>query len=125
MAVIFQPHKIKSFTALADHVIVEDMSFESRTLASGIILHSDNAKSEGIRPRWGRVYAVGPEQQEIQVGQWICVEHGRWTRGVKIEDPTGEHTIRRVDISAIMLVSDEQPCDETMSGAVLVTSKSR
>lgn len=125
MAVIFQPHKIKSFTALADHVIVEDMNFESRTLASGIILHSDNAKSEGIRPRWGRVYAVGPEQQEIRVGQWICVEHGRWTRGVKIEDPTGEHTIRRVDINAIMLVSDEQPCDETMSDAISVEAKSR
>lgn len=119
------PHKIKKFTALADHIIVEDMSFEGRRLASGIILHSDNAKSEGIRPRWGRVYAVGPEQKEIQVGQWVCVEHGRWTRGVKIEDPSGEHTIRRVDNAAIMMVSDEPVTDETMSDAISVVAKSR
>ena len=119
------PHKIKKFIALADHVIVEEMNFEGRTLASGIILHSDNAKSEGIRPRWGRVFAVGPDQKEIKTGQWVCVEHGRWTRGVKIEDPSGEHTIRRVDINAIMLVSDQQPSDETMSDAISVPSKTR
>lgn len=118
-------HKIKKFTALADHVIVADMNFEGRTLASGIILHSDNAKSEGIRPRWAQVYAVGPEQKEIKVGQWVCVEHGRWTRGVKIEDPVGEHTIRRVDNEAIMMVADEQPSDDSMSTAVLAAAKTR
>jgi hypothetical protein len=118
-------HKIKKFTALADHVIVADMNFAGRTLASGIILHSDNAKSEGIRPRWAQVYAVGPEQKEIKDGQWVCVEHGRWTRGVKIEDPVGEHTIRRVDNEAIMLVADEQPSDDSMSTAVLAAAKTR
>jgi hypothetical protein len=71
------------------------------------------------------VYAVGPEQKEIQVGQWVCVEHGRWTRGVKIEDLTGEHTIRRVDNDAIMMVSDEPVADETMSDAISVEAKSR
>jgi co-chaperonin GroES (HSP10) len=122
---IFEPHKIKKFHALRDFVVVEEMNFAERITSSGIILHSDNAKSEGIRPRWGKVYAVGPEQNEIRVGQWVCVEHGRWTRGVDIEDPAGKHTIRRVDHNDILLVSDSEPVDDTMSDAITVASKSR
>lgn len=80
---------------------------------------NDNGKAGGIRPRWAQVYAVGPDQSEITTGQWICVAHGRWTRGVEIEDESGEHTIRRIDHKDILLVSDEEPgVDDTMSDAV-------
>jgi hypothetical protein len=62
------------------------------------------------------VYAIGPEQTEISVGQWVCVAHGRWTRGVKIEQQDGtELTIRRVDNNDVLLVSDEQPQDDTFA----------
>jgi hypothetical protein len=101
------------------------MNFEGRTLTSGIILPGDNGKSSGIRPRWGRVYAIGPEQQDVTVGQWICVAHGRWTRGIEIEDDTGVKTIRRIDPKDILLISDEQPDDDTMSDAVVVPERSR
>jgi co-chaperonin GroES (HSP10) len=117
----FEPHRFKKnqFKPLNDWVIATDMSFEGRTLSSGIVLLNDNGKSDGIRPRWGKVYAVGPEQKEVQEGQWICVAHGRWTRGVDIEDETGKHSIRRIDHKDILLVSDEQPTgDDTLSEAV-------
>ena len=117
----FEPHRFKKnqFKPLNDWVIATDMSFEGRTLSSGIVLLNDNGKSDGIRPRWGKVYAVGPEQKEVQEGQWICVAHGRWTRGVDIEDETGKHSIRRIDHKDILLVSDEQPTgDDTISEAV-------
>jgi co-chaperonin GroES (HSP10) len=117
------PHRIHKLRALRDHVIVEDMNFEGRTLTSGIILPSDNGKSSGIRPRWGRVYAVGPEHRDVTVGQWICVAHGRWTRGVTIEDDTGIRTIRRIDADDILLVTDQQPDDDTMSDAVVVPER--
>jgi hypothetical protein len=123
--VAFQPHRIKKLRALHDHVIAEEMNFEGRTLTSGIILPGDNGKSSGIRPRWGRVYAIGPEQQDVTVGQWICVAHGRWTRGVEIEDDSGVKTIRRIDPKDILLISDEQPDDDTMSDAVVVPERSR
>ena len=74
-------HEIKSITPLRDVVLVRDMDFGGRQLASGIHLLSDDGKSEGIRPRWARVYAVGPEQQDVQPGQWVLIEHGRWSRG--------------------------------------------
>ncbi len=117
----FAPHRFekKQFKPLNDHVIVKDMNFSGRQLSSGIIMLNDNGKAGGIRPRWAQVYAVGPEQTEIKTGQWICVAHGRWTRGVDIEDETGEHTIRRIDHKDILLVSDEEPgVDDTMSDAV-------
>ena len=69
---------------LKNSVIVTEMSFEGRQLASGIVLLGDDGKTDGIRPRWAQVYAVGPEQHDVSVGQWVLVEHGRWSRGLKI-----------------------------------------
>lgn len=116
----FSPTKIQQLRALNDSVIVRDMEFKGRQLSSGVILLSDNGKSDGIRPRWGQVYAVGPDQKDVTPGQWICVAHGRWTRGLDIEDDeNGALTIRRIDPKDILLVSDEFPgADDTVSEAV-------
>ena len=118
----FESHKVtrEKIKALHDSIIVYDMSFDGRKLNSGIILLNDDGKGYGIRPRWGRVYAVGPEQKDVQVDQWIMVAHGRWTRGIKIEDESGELTLRKIDPTDILLISDsaEQPMDDTQSTAV-------
>ena len=76
-------------------------------------------KNSGIRPRWAKVYAVGPEQKDIQVGQYILISHGRWTRGIKIQDIEGVKTIRKVDNNDILLISDEPVLDETLSDKVI------
>ena len=95
------------------------MNFDGRKLSSGILLLNDNGKADGIRPRWGRVYAIGSKQKDIQIGQYICVAHGRWTRGIRIEDAEGAKTIRRIDAKDILLVSDEAPpSDDTISTAL-------
>jgi co-chaperonin GroES (HSP10) len=121
----FSAHRINrnQLRPLKDAVIVSDMNFEERLSTGGIVLVKDNGKSSGIRPRWGRVYAVGPEQKDIKIGTWICVEHGRWTRGIDIEDETGKQTLRRVDPKDIMMESDEEPQDVTFSQAIHVEAK--
>jgi co-chaperonin GroES (HSP10) len=123
----FSPHKIHKhqLRALHDHVIVSEMAFDQRITQGGLILLNDNGTTLGIRPRWGQVYAVGPEQKDVQVGQWICVAHGRWTRGLDIEDESGLRTIRRIDPEDILLISDTQPQDDTMSTAVHVAKQTR
>lgn len=113
------PHKIKKLKALGDTVIVSDMKFDERITTGGIVLVNDDMKSSGIRPRWAKVYAVGPEQKDVKVGQWIMISHGRWTRGLKIEDDEGERTIRKVDNKDILLVSDELVSDDTLSDKVI------
>jgi hypothetical protein len=123
----FSPHKIHKhqLRALHNHVIVSEMTFDQRITSGGLILLNDNGTTLGIRPRWGQVYAVGSEQTDVQVGQWICVAHGRWTRGLDIEDETGLRTIRRIDPEDLLLISDTQPQDDTMSTAVHVAKQTQ
>lgn len=118
----FEPHRFKrsQFKAIGTHVIVYDMTFDERITHGGIVLMNDDMKSAGIRPRWGRIYAIGPDQKdpELVVGKWIWISHGRWTRGVDIEDEEGKKTIRRVDLNDILLVSDEPVYDMTWSDKI-------
>ena len=96
---------------IRDNVLVTDMEFEAVTTASGIFIPSQNGKSEGVKPRWGRVWAIGPEQQDVNVGDWIYVEHGRWTRKINIDDGEGVKDFQKVEIKSIMAVTDERPND--------------
>lgn len=98
--------------AINDDVIITDMDFGEIKTKSGIVLRSDDGKSHGVKPRWGKVYKVGPRQTEIKEGQWILVEHGRWTRKVKINDGAGEKSIQKVEVKSILAVSDDQPGPE-------------
>ena len=105
--------KGKSLRPLKNGVIVSDMNFGERKLASGIILASDDGKSAGVRQRWGKVWAIGPEQEDVTKGEWILMEHGRWGRAFDL-DLEGQDTIRlwRADPEAILAVSDEKPKEE-------------
>ena len=96
---------------LRNTVLVSDMGFEEQTTASGIVIQSDDGKSHGVKPRWARVWAIGPEQVEVKLGEWIYIEHGRWTRGIKVEENGEDIVIRRVDTDAILLQADEKPND--------------
>jgi len=107
--------KIKGkLVPIRDNVLITDMNFDARVSKGGIVLPSDDGKSEGVRHRWGRVWAVGPQQHDVKVGDWILLEHGRWTRGVIVEEEDGtEITVRRADIKAILVVSEEPPTEDT------------
>lgn len=104
---------------IRDKVLVTDMEFGEQVLASGIVLTSDNGKDRGIHPRWAQVYAVGPEhKEEFGVGDWILLEHGRWSRGIDIETETGEKkTIRLIDNNCVIMWDTEQP-DTVIIGTI-------
>lgn len=115
---------VKGIVPIKDHIIVTDMDFGSRKLSSGILLLNDDGKTTGIRPRWAQVYRVGPTQTDVKEGQWIFVEHGRWTRGLTVVIDGTELTVRRVDPTAIIGVQDTEPTeDDTISTAVQVDRK--
>ncbi len=103
---------IGKIVPIRDKVLVSDMNFDSQKTLSGIIIPSDNGKVRGIHPRWAKVFAVGPEQQEVKVGEWILIEHGRWTRGIEYEIEDDEILeLRMVDNAAILMSADEPPED--------------
>jgi len=105
--------KIKgTINPIGDKILITDMNFGMEQTKSGIVIQSDNGKAHGVKPRWGKVWAVGPEQKEIKIGDWIMMEHGRWTRTWNIEQDDGSILeVRGVDNKAIILVSDEKPDD--------------
>lgn len=115
---------LNQLVAIKDHVIVQDMNFSTRILGSGIILLGDDKTTAGIRPRWARICAVGPDQKDVAVGQYVLVEHGRWTRGIEIFENTEKTTVRRIDPECILAVSDREPLDENISAAIQAQAKS-
>ena len=100
---------------LKDKILVSHMNFEMQKTASGLYIPKDNGKSEGIHPRWGKVWAIGPEQTDVSVGEWVLIEHGRWTRTVEVADGDSVLEVRMVDNNAILAVSDEPPSDAVYS----------
>ena len=118
MALNIDAIKTNGVTAVGNRVLVTDMYFGEQKTASGLIIGSDNGKTRGIYPRWAKVYAKGPDNKdEYEVGHWILIEHGRWTRGMKIETPSdGEIEIRMVESESVLAYSDEKP-EEVYIGA--------
>lgn len=91
--------------AIDNHVIVVDMDAEDEKIVNDIIILSERGNDRGVHPRWAQICAIGPKQEDVRVGEWVLVEHGRWTRGVKLED---DRVYRKVDLDDILLVSDER-----------------
>ena len=103
---------------LRNKILVHNMNFGEQVTTSGIVLTSDDGKERGIHPRWAQVFAIGPEhKEEFNVGDWILVEHGRWTRGIDYENEDGtKTTLRMVDNPCIMMWNDELPNEILIGG---------
>ena len=111
MAVHLQKFK-GNLKAIGDRALVTDMYFGEQKTASGLIINNDDGTTRGIYPRWGRVYSKGPENKdEYEVGDWILIEHGRWTRSVAMDTDEGEVELRMIDSECVLAYSKEKPAD--------------
>ena len=108
-------------TPLKKRVLVSDMHFGETKTKGGIILTDDDGSESGIHPRWGKVYAIGDQQEDVTVGQWVMVSHGRWSRGFKIKKKGVELEVRMIDENDILLVSDEEPEQNRMQAGYVNT----
>jgi co-chaperonin GroES (HSP10) len=85
------------------------MHFGERTTKGGIIMMDDDGSADGIHPRWAKVYAIGKDQKDVTVGQWVMISHGRWSRAFKVAKDGVELEVRMIDENDILLVSDDEP----------------
>lgn len=97
--------------ALDGDILVTDMDFGLQTTNSGIIIGSDDGKIRGIHPRWAKVYKVGSGVNEVVPGDWVFVEHGRWTRPVNVSVNGLDIEFRKIERKSILLVTNEKPGD--------------
>ena len=105
---------------LRDTVLVHNMERGERQVGS-IVIPDDEDQPRGIRPRWAQVYKLGPENDELEIGQWILIEHGRWSRELTIEDDDGNELILyQADWpEGVLAIADEKPEDiHTFSEAI-------
>ena len=116
-------------TPLKKRVLVCKMQFGETRSKGGIILIDDDGSESGIHPRWAEVYAIGNKQEDVKVGQWILVSHGRWSRALKVKKNNVELEVRMIDEDDILLVSEEEPEQNrkqagyvNMGGAQQITS---
>jgi len=111
----FGSHGGKEYTVendikpLKKRVLVSDMHFGETKPKGGIILTDDDGSESGIHPRWGKVYAIGDQQEDVKVGEWVMVSHGRWSRGFKVKKQGVELEVRMIDENDILLVSQDEP----------------
>ena len=96
-------------TPLKKRVLVSDMQFGATKSKGGIIILDDDGTEAGIHPRWAKVYAVGNQQEDVKVGQWVLVAHGRWSRALKVKKKDVELEVRMIDENDILLLSEEEP----------------
>ena len=97
---------------LSKDLLVIDMDMGEQVTAGGIVVKSDDGKAHGVKPRWAKVYKVGEDCEiDVKVGQWILIEHGRWTRKIKIDDGEGEKEFQKVEVKSVIAVADERPND--------------
>ena len=99
-----------SFRPLHAQVFVADLEHGVRKTEAGILIPDDNMSNRGIRERWARVYAIGPEVEGVEVGEWVLVEHGRWTNGIDFTENGEPIKLWRIDYpDAVLLASDTNP----------------
>lgn len=116
MAENLNPIKAKP-RAVGSRILVSEMNFGEQVTKSGVIILSDNGKAHGVHPRWGKVYSKGPRNNDpYTVGNWVLIEHGRWTRGISVQDGDDEITLRMVDEEAVIGWSEEEPSGELLGG---------
>ena len=96
-------------TPLKKRVLVSKMHFGETKSKGGIILIDDDGSQAGIHPRWAEVYAIGKDQEDVKVGQWVMVSHGRWSRALKVKKDNVELEVRMIDEDDILLVSEKEP----------------
>jgi|TARA_B100001094_G_scaffold45923_1_gene40972 co-chaperonin GroES (HSP10) len=108
-----------NLTAVGNRLLVSDMHFGEQTTKGGIILGDDDGNVRGIYPRWGKVHSKGPRNKDpYEIGQWVLIEHGRWTRGVTMTNEGEEEIVlRMVESESVLAYADEKPNDVLMSGS--------
>lgn len=109
-----QPIKITVFEPMPGKIFVTELEEGMRLTRGGIIMVDDNMKEHGIKPRWAKVWKVGADVDEVSPGEWVLVEHGRWTLRIPLEVNDEPIDVWMIEPSAMIIVSDseEAPTDD-------------
>lgn len=99
---------LDNMTPHASRVFVTELESGPRKTKNGIILMDDNMTIRGIRPRWCRVWKIGRDVVDVKVGDWLLVEHGRWSFGIEGTIDGEDSKVWHIEFpKAVILISDD------------------
>lgn len=102
-----------NITPMPNKILATNVKRGERKIGRFVIM-DDDKKTQGIRARWFQVWKIGSSiNEDFKEGEWILVEHGRWSREVKIDEDT---SIWSIDIDSILCVSSSEPNDDYLKG---------
>jgi len=104
-----EPIRASGLRLLRDTILVTDLESGIRRSAGGILIPDDNMKNQGIRARWCKAWRVGPDAKNIEPGNWLLVEHGRWTLGIDLVIGDEEVRVWSVEYRSVMMATDVPP----------------
>ena len=85
---------------LKNDILVVNMERGRMKTKGGVFLpHDDTELNEkNIKPRWAQVWKMGEDlDMPFEEGDWILVEHGRWSRIVKLKEGDKIYEFQKVD----------------------------
>lgn len=100
--------------AIKDTVLCIDGEFDDHVTKSGLIIKNNIGKSDGIVPRWFRIFECGPDVHEdisSRPDWWVLVKYGRWTDGIEIEDdrlPNGKGKVWKVEGESCLALAENK-----------------
>jgi len=101
----------RKIKAMRDKILAEmiEKIGEEKTTAGGIILTEKDGTEDAIKPRWFKVYSIGEGIEWIDEGAYVLVAHGRWSRGMKVDE---DLTVHLLDNKDCLMVTDKDPTDD-------------
>lgn len=104
----------ENFSPYKDKVFVTDLHRGLMLTNGGVILPDDNMTNHGVHSRWAKIYSIGPEVKNITPGEWVLIEHGRWSPRLRITlDDGSPLDLWMIEYpKAVLVVSDTDPREE-------------
>jgi co-chaperonin GroES (HSP10) len=103
---------VKTLRPLKGKIFVSELDDGMHKTAGGIIIIDDKVTDRGIRPRWAKVALIADDVTDVKVGEWVLIEHGRWTLRTPVGIDGVEVDVWMIDPAAILVVSDENHSHE-------------
>ena len=100
---------------LPNDILVHNMDTGEGTYGKSkiIISSSDKSATHGIRPRWAQIYKIGSRVDYTKVGDWVLIDHGRWSYGRTVTHDDGSTSyVQKADPNGIMIVTEHEPEDK-------------
>lgn len=100
--------------AINNNILCTDADFGDYVSQSGIIVKSNMGKSQGITPRWFKIFDCGPDVHKdisSRVGWWVLVSYGRWTEGFEVEDnrfENGRAKVWKVEAESCLALAEHK-----------------